>query len=80
MDKILKRTFHLNKQDDFIALCDLLKCIGLAASGGQAKQIIAQGLVQVDGHVEMRKTCKIRHNQCVMVSGVTVQVLANVYE
>jgi ribosome-associated protein len=32
-------------------------------------------LVGVDGVVEMRKTCKIRHGQTVSVGDVTIRVL-----
>lgn len=50
---------------EFIALCDLLKITGLADSGGQAKALIADGAVSVDGTVETRKTAKIRAGQLV---------------
>ena len=40
----------------FIPLDALLKATGLAASGGTAKAIVADGQVQVDGQTERRKT------------------------
>ena len=61
---------------DFIALNDLLKAEGLCGSGGEAKQRIAEGLVQVDGQVELRKTCKIRAGQSVTFAGHTLMVQA----
>ena len=33
------------ENEEYIALCDLLKLAGLAESGGQAKAVIAEGLV-----------------------------------
>ena len=57
-------TFELDG-NDFIPLCDLLKISGLSESGGQAKNMIADGLVKVDGEVELRKRCKIRAGQIV---------------
>lgn len=48
---------------EYIALCDLLKLVGIASSGGAAKVLIAEGQVRVDGQVELRKTCKIRQGQ-----------------
>jgi ribosome-associated protein len=51
---------------DYITLDALLKATGLASSGGEAKQRIAGGEVQVDGAVETRKTCKIRAGQRVV--------------
>ena len=50
---------------DYIELHSLLKVTGLCASGGVAKLLIADGLVKVDGEVELRKRCKIRTGQSV---------------
>ena len=61
---------------DFVTLDNLLKATGLAGSGGQAKAMVADGLVQVDGRDELRKTCKIRAGQVVSVHGARVRVLA----
>lgn len=63
-------------QGDCIALNDLLKLLGLAPSGGAAKQMIASGAVKVDGAVELRKTCKIRAGQVVWFMGEEIRVLA----
>jgi len=59
-----------------IALCDLLKCAGMAGSAGQGKHLVAAGLVRVDGHAESRKTAKIRAGQVVECRGARVQVVA----
>ena len=40
------------ENEEYIALCDLLKLAGLAESGGQAKSVIAEGLVLRNGAVE----------------------------
>ena len=66
--------FHLN--DEYIELCNLLKMTGLADSGGRGKQMVAQGMVRVDGKPETRKTAKIRAGQRVDCSGVRISVLA----
>ena len=50
---------------EFIALCDLLKTTGIADSGGQGKAFVADGMVTVDGEIELRKTAKIRAGQVV---------------
>jgi ribosome-associated protein len=50
---------------EFIALCDLLKLTGIANSGGQGKAMVGDGLVTVDGVIELRKTAKIRKGQSV---------------
>ena len=56
-------TFEL--KGEFIALCDLLKTTGVADSGGQGKAFVAEGIVTVDGEIELRKTAKIRKGQVV---------------
>lgn len=50
---------------DYIELHSLLKVTGLCASGGIAKLLVADGLVKVDGEVELRKRCKIHAGQAV---------------
>lgn len=60
---------------DYIELCDLLKVAGLCASGGEAKQRIAAGLVRVDGAVELRKRCKIRRGETVDFAGERIEVI-----
>jgi ribosome-associated protein len=59
---------------EWIALCDLLKVAGVAASGGAAKALVASGAVRVDGVPEQRKTRKVRAGQTVELAGVRIQV------
>jgi ribosome-associated protein len=47
-------------ESEFVELYKILKFEGLADSGGDAKQAIAEGLVSVNGEVETRKRKKIR--------------------
>jgi ribosome-associated protein len=61
---------------EFIALCDLLKIEGIADSGGQGKAMVAEGIVRVDGEIELRKTAKIRAGQVVECLGQEIQVIA----
>jgi ribosome-associated protein len=65
--------FELDGQD-YIELHSLLKVTGLCESGGVAKLLISDGLVQVDGAVETRKRCKIRTGQIVNFDGQQVTV------
>jgi len=59
-----------------IELCQLLKFAGLTGTGGEAKQVIAQGLVLVNGEVETRKRKKIEAGDRVVFNGkeLTIQV------
>ena len=59
---------------EYITLDALLKATGLAPSGGVAKLMVADGLVQVDGREELRKTCKIRSGQVVSLQGTRISV------
>ena len=60
---------------EFIALCDLMKASDLTDSGGEAKHLIAEGKVKVDGAVELRKRCKIRSGQVIEYKGQQVKVI-----
>jgi ribosome-associated protein len=60
---------------EFIELNNLLKVTGLCASGGEAKAVIAEGRVKVDGNLELRKRCKIRKDQIVEFEGHQIIVL-----
>ena len=62
------------KASEFIELNNLLKVMGLIASGGMAKSMIAGGRVKVDGSVELRKRCKIRRGQTVEFEGHSIIV------
>ncbi len=66
-------TFEL--QGEFIELCNLLKLAGIANSGGQGKMMVADGIVQVDGNIETRKTAKIRSGQVVECLGQKIKVV-----
>lgn len=75
------RMARLNRIDfplrgDYITLDALLKATSLAPSGGAAKAMVAEGLVQVDGQQELRKTAKLRLGQVVSVAGARVRLVA----
>jgi ribosome-associated protein len=60
----------------FIELCALLKREDMAASGGEAKLLISQGLVRVNGEVETRKRRKIIAGDVVDCGGRQVRAEA----
>lgn len=59
---------------EYIELCNLLKLVGLADSGGRGKAMVAEGLVRVNGVVESRKTAKIRSGQIIVVGNQTISI------
>lgn len=70
-------TTEFRLRGEHVALCDLLKLVGVTDSGGQAKLMIANGDVSVDGQPESRKTAKIRAGQTVQCPGWEIRVLAS---
>ena len=57
-----------------IELCQLLKFAGFTATGGEAKTVISEELVTVNGEVETRKRRKILAGDRVTFGGRTVVV------
>jgi ribosome-associated protein len=68
-----KLTFELNSE--FIEVNQLLKLSGLVDSGGAGKNLVASGVVSVDGKKELRKTAKIRAGQTVSIGDVRISVI-----
>lgn len=60
-----------------IRLGQFLKYAGIAESGADAREIIAEGLVQVDGEVETRRGRQLHGGEIVSV-GDPVQVQVRV--
>ena len=61
---------------EFIKLDALLKFAGLCESGGEAKEAVQQGLVQVNGEVCTMRGKKMRPGDKVEYNGQTVEVTA----
>ncbi len=62
---------------DFVELNQLLKLVGVCDSGGAGKALVAEGVVQVDGQPEHRKTAKIRAGQTVTCHELSILVVAD---
>ena len=61
-------------RDEYIELYKLLKLANLVGSGGQAKYMISEGMVQVNGEVETRKRKKIVVRDTVKYDGRQITV------
>lgn len=66
---------HLDQQP--IELCKLLKIADLVAGGGEAKVVISEGYVLLNGEVEYQKRKKVYHNDIVEFNGEVIQVIIN---
>ncbi len=60
---------------EYIKLDDLLKFSGLVVTGGQAKAVILEGMVKVDGEVCLMRGKKLRGGEIVEFEGQKVKVL-----
>jgi ribosome-associated protein len=63
-------------QKEFILLNQLLKVLGWAESGAQANQIIEEGLVKVNNHIETRKRNKLYDGFTITFEDQTIQLIA----
>lgn len=59
---------------EYIKLDDLLKFAGVLGSGGQAKAVIVDGLVKVDGEVCTMRGKKLRGGETVDFEDVCLKV------
>ncbi|MFW6224160.1 MAG: RNA-binding S4 domain-containing protein [Bacteroidota bacterium] len=64
--------FPLN--GDFIELYKLLKITQVAESGGVAKLMVEEGMVQLNGATEYRKRAKIKPGDTVEVQDFQIRV------
>lgn len=68
------QTTDFNLEGEFVELNQLLKLVGICDSGGAGKMLVADGVVQVDGQQELRKTAKIRAGQVVQIGAIKIRV------
>lgn len=64
----------LREGDAFINLTQMLKAMNLVESGAEAKQVIDEGAVKVDGEVESRYRRKLYDGMQVEFEGRVIRV------
>jgi len=64
--------FHA--RDGMIRLGQLLKAAGLADTGGEAKLVLAEGVVTVNGEVETRRGRQLERGDVVSVAATSARV------
>jgi ribosome-associated protein len=62
------------KGAEFIELIKLLKLLRIAESGGQAKMMVEDGEVRLNGVPESRKRAKLRAGDSIQIFGQTIQI------
>ena len=70
----ITQSIEFQIKGEYVELCNLLKLVGIAESGGRGKVLVAEGAVKVDGQPESRKTAKIRAGQVVECLGIEIKV------
>ena len=64
--------FPLGAQNEFITLDKLLKVTRHDGSGGEARNVIQEGMVEVNGEVELQKRKKMRKGDVAAFNGETI--------
>ena len=64
----------LRVEEEPIEMFKVLKLENLVGSGGEAKYVVAEGLVRLNGVVETRKRKKVFSGDIVEFQGVQIQV------
>ncbi len=72
MRKILSK---VNIKDQYIKLGQVLKLSGMVGSGLEAKIVIHQGKVKVNGEVELQRGKKLHNGDVVTYNGETTKIL-----
>ncbi|MCF2555669.1 RNA-binding S4 domain-containing protein [Faecalicatena contorta] len=61
-------------RDDFIKLGQALKAAGLVESGVEAKEVIQEGLVTVNGETDTRRGRKLYDGDIVVFDGEEIKI------
>ncbi len=62
-------------KEDFIKLGQALKAVGLVSSGLEAKIVIKEGEVSVNGEVEYQRGKKLYEGDMVSFNGETIKIV-----
>ncbi|WP_394204142.1 RNA-binding S4 domain-containing protein [Shewanella waksmanii] len=69
-------TLALLPGDEYIELYKILKVQSMTSGGGEAKFVISEGQVSVNGEIETRKRKKVIAGDIVSFNGESVQIVA----
>ena len=68
-------TVNIREEDEFIKLGQALKKASLVGSGVDAKMVIQDGQVQVNGQTELQRGKKLHDGDVVAYDGETIQIV-----
>lgn len=67
-------TVSIRENDEFIKLGQVLKKAGLVESGVDAKMVIQDGLVELNGQVELQRGKKLYGGEVISYNGESVKI------
>ena len=70
----MKEKIVFQLKDEFIKLGQLLKAAGCTDDGVQAKYVVQEGLVKVNGEIETRRGKKLREGDIVTFQDMEVTI------
>ena len=68
-------TVNIRENEEFIKLGQALKKASLVGSGVDAKMVILDGLVEVNGQVETQRGKKLHDGDVVVYNGETIKIV-----
>ena len=71
----MNKTVFIITKGDYITLQDVLKFENLVSSGGEAKAVITDGMVKVNGSVETRRGKKLHAGDKVLFMDEEIEVV-----
>ena len=66
--------FKLRESDEFIKLVQVLKAAGLVENGVEAKEVIQNGLVAVNGEIDTRRGRKLYPGDTATFDGNEIKI------
>ena len=68
-------TVNIREDEEFIKLGQALKKAGVVGSGLDAKMVILDGLVEVNGQTELQRGKKLHDGDVVSFDGETIRIV-----
>lgn len=68
-------TVNIREEEEYIKLGQALKKGSLVSSGVEAKMVILDGLVQVNGETELQRGKKLHDGDVVSYNGETIKII-----
>ena len=68
-------TVNIREDEEFIKLGQALKKASLVGSGVEAKMVIQDGLVELNGEIEVQRGKKLYNGDVVSYNGETIKIV-----